>query len=162
MNKQQRIRVVLLLGWMAVIFLYSSRPADVSTEDSHLIGKLVAGVAQRISQEDWTDQKQLIFVEGIDFYVRKAAHMTEYAVLGVLLAGCLRSFGLAAPRLWRYALAAGILYAASDELHQYFVPGRACQLRDVAIDGVGVALGLAVFFCWGKRKVFTSIFCRRY
>ena len=162
MNTQQRIRTLLLLSWMAVIFLYSARPADISTQDSHLIGNLVADVAQRIGQEDWTDQEQLMFVESIDFYVRKAAHMTEYAVLGGLLMGCLQSFGLSMPRLWRYALMAGVLYAASDELHQYFVPGRACQMRDVVIDGIGVGLGVVVFLLWGKRKVFTSIFCRMY
>lgn len=162
MNKQQRIRTLLLLTWMAVIFLFSARPADVSTQDSYLIGSLVAEAVQRLSQEDWSDREQLVFVEGIDFYVRKAAHMTEYAVLGVLLMGCIHSFGVGMPRLFWYVLAAGILYAVSDELHQYFVPGRACQLRDMAIDGAGVALGAAVFLGWGKRQVFTSIFCKGY
>lgn len=162
MNTQQRIRTLLLLTWMAVIFLYSARPADVSTQDSHFIGSLIAEAAQRISQEEWSEQDHMVFVESIDFYVRKAAHMTEYAVLGVLLMGCLKSFGVSVPLLWRYALAAGILYAASDEFHQYFVPGRACQLRDVVIDGIGVGLGVLGFLGWGKRKVFTSIICRRY
>lgn len=162
MNRQQRIRTLLLLTWMAVIFLYSARPADVSTQDSHLIGSLVADAVQRISQEDWSDREQLVFVEGIDFYVRKAAHLTEYAVLGALLASCMQSFGIVAPRLFWYALAAGILYAVSDELHQYFVPGRACQLRDMAIDGIGVGLGAAGFLGWGKRNGFTSIFCKGY
>lgn len=153
MNNQQRIRVLLLLTWMAVIFLYSARPADISTKDSHVIGNMIVDVVRRVGQEEWTDQKQQLFVEDIDFYVRKAAHMGEYAVLGVLLMGCLQSFGVAMPRLWQYALAAGVLYAASDEFHQFFVPGRACQLRDVWIDGVGVVLGVIIF---------TSIFCKRH
>ncbi len=160
MNTQQRIRTLLLLAWMTVIFLYSARPADISTQDSHLIGNLVADMAQRFNREDWPDQAQQLFVENIDFYVRKAAHVTEYAVLGVLLMGCLQSFNVSMPHLGRYALIAGILYAASDELHQYFVPGRACQLRDVMIDGIGVGLGVIAFLLWGKRKGFTSIFCR--
>lgn len=162
MNRQQRIRTLLLLTWMAVIFLYSARTADVSTQDSHRIGSLVADAVQRISQEDWSDREQLVFVEGIDFYVRKAAHLTEYAVLGALLVSCMQGFGIVAPRLFWYALAAGILYAASDELHQYFVPGRACQLRDMAIDGIGVGLGAAGLLGWGKRNGFTSIFCKGY
>lgn len=36
----------------------------------------------------------------------------------------------------------GFLYAVSDEIHQYFVPGRAMQARDVLIDTVGVLLGI--------------------
>lgn len=152
LNRQQRIRVLLLIIWMAAIFAYSARPADVSTQDSHFIGNLVANVAQQWSQEDWSEQEQLLFVESIDFYVRKAAHMTEYAVLGILLMGCLQSFGMKMPRVEWYAVAAGILYAGSDELHQYFVPGRACQLRDVVIDGIGVALGVMVFGLYKKAR----------
>lgn len=153
MNKKQRIRVFLLITWMTIIFIFSSRPADISTQDSYLVGNLVSVVAQQWSRGDWSDQEQLLFVGNIDFYVRKAAHMIEYAVLGVLLIGCMKSFGLTEPRLWWGALAAGIIYAASDEFHQYFVPGRACQLRDVAIDGVGVVMGVigSILHRWLRR-----------
>jgi len=72
-----------------------------------------------------------------DVILRKGAHMTEYAVLAVLLA---RALGREAP-----ALAAGILYAASDELHQAFVRGRHASPIDVAIDAVGLMIGLIVW-----------------
>jgi len=38
----------------------------------------------------------------------------------------------------------GFLYAVSDEIHQYFVPGRAMQARDVLIDTAGVLLGFCI------------------
>src|SRR5512132_1203725 len=69
-----------------------------------------------------------------DTVLRKGAHITEYAILGALL---YRAFGREAP-----ALAAGIAYAATDELHQHFVSGRHASPADVAIDAVGVALGV--------------------
>ena len=72
-----------------------------------------------------------------DTILRKAAHVTEYAVLGALL---LRAFEREAP-----ALAAGIVYAASDELHQHFVRGRHGAPVDVAIDTIGVAAGMLVW-----------------
>lgn len=72
-----------------------------------------------------------------DLILRKAAHITEYAVLGGLL---YRAFGREAP-----ALAAGIAYAATDELHQHFVDGRHASVVDVGIDAVGVALGMLVW-----------------
>src|SRR6266508_6967433 len=71
-----------------------------------------------------------------DTILRKAAHVTEYGVLGALL---LRALEREAP-----ALAAGIAYAASDELHQHFVRGRHASPVDVAIDAVGVALGMLI------------------
>jgi VanZ family protein len=69
-----------------------------------------------------------------DVILRKGAHVTEYAVLAFLLA---RSLEREAP-----ALALGILYAASDELHQAFVRGRHASPVDVAIDTGGLLLGL--------------------
>jgi VanZ family protein len=72
-----------------------------------------------------------------DTVLRKGAHITEYAVLGALL---YRALGREA-----IALAAGIAYAATDELHQHFVRGRHASPVDVAIDGVGLALGILVW-----------------
>jgi VanZ family protein len=61
---------------------------------------------------------------GWDYVLRKCAHVTEYAVLAFL---------------------AGVLYAASDELHQSFVRGRHASPIDVAIDSVGLLIGLFVW-----------------
>jgi VanZ family protein len=72
-----------------------------------------------------------------DTVLRKGAHITEYAVLGALL---YRALEREAP-----ALAAGIAYAATDELHQHFVRGRHASPVDVAIDAVGVALGMLIW-----------------
>jgi VanZ family protein len=71
---------------------------------------------------------------GWDLALRKVAHAAEFAVLGFLL---LRALGRELP-----ALALGIAYAVSDELHQHFVPGRQGSLLDVFIDAVGVAVGV--------------------
>jgi VanZ family protein len=72
-----------------------------------------------------------------DTILRKGAHLTEYAVLGGLL---YRALGREA-----LALATGITYAATDELHQYFVRGRHASPVDVAIDAVGVAVGMLLW-----------------
>ena len=78
-----------------------------------------------------------------DTVLRKGAHITEYAVLGALL---YRALEREAP-----ALAAGIAYAATDELHQHFVRGRHASPVDVAIDGVGVALGMVLWLRLRQR-----------
>jgi VanZ family protein len=72
-----------------------------------------------------------------DYVLRKCAHMTEYAILAVLL---LRALGRELP-----AFALGAAYAASDELHQHCVRGRHASPVDVAIDAVGLLIGLAVW-----------------
>ncbi len=78
-----------------------------------------------------------------DTILRKGAHLTEYTVLGGLL---YRALGREA-----LALAAGIAYAATDELHQHFVRGRHASPVDVAIDAVGVAVGMLVWLRLRER-----------
>jgi VanZ family protein len=78
-----------------------------------------------------------------DTILRKGAHVTEYAVLGGLLYRALGREPL--------ALAAGIAYAVTDELHQHFVRGRHASPVDVAIDAVGVALGMLLWLRLRER-----------
>ena len=70
--------------------------------------------------------------------------MTEYAILGILWLQALRSYGIRLRRsvLFSFLISAG--YAATDEAHQVLVAGRAGQIRDVAIDAAGAAVGIAV------------------
>lgn len=72
-----------------------------------------------------------------DTPLRKAAHLTEYAILGALLLRALRHPVAA----WL----AGVAYAASDEFHQHFVAGRNGNAVDFAIDAFGVLLGIVVY-----------------
>ncbi len=71
-----------------------------------------------------------------DYALRKCAHMAEYALLAALL---VRALARELP-----AFALGLAYAASDELHQHFVRGRHASPIDVAIDAVGLAIGLVL------------------
>ena len=82
---------------------------------------------------------------GWDLALRKLAHATEYAVLGALL---VRATG----RGW-LAFALGTLYAASDEIHQTFVPGRMGSPLDVAIDAIGVACGVVLWQTIQARRL---------
>ena len=73
---------------------------------------------------------------GWDLLLRKIAHLTEYAVLGALLARA-----LARPQL-ALAILLGALYAVTDEVHQHFVRGRHAAWYDVLIDTIGVTAGV--------------------
>lgn len=68
--------------------------------------------------------------------------MSEYAVLAILLGLTIREYKKEPWLL--FALAATAVYAATDEVHQLFVPGRSGQLQDVLIDTAGGALGLGL------------------
>ena len=77
----------------------------------------------------------------------KDFHFVEYSVLGLLL--CVAWCSAFTVKGWT-ALAArvlplGILYAASDEFHQSFVPGRTAAFADVLLDTASLCVGMAVF-----------------
>ena len=73
-----------------------------------------------------------------DTVLRKGAHMAEYGLLWFLW---WRALGYGSPLA---AIAITLLWAASDEYHQSFVDGRHGSPWDVAIDAVGVGLGVLV------------------
>ena len=78
----------------------------------------------------------------------KILHVIAYTVLGYLTARAL--FYQARFPGWRekllfIAISLGIFYGLSDEIHQYFVPGRVADVADLIADGIGVILGVMVF-----------------
>ena len=90
-NKAGIIWLVLMLIWLMVIFSFSAKKADESTVMSHSVGKLIGNIVIP-EYRSWPKDKQEQFAEKIDFPVRKCAHASEYAVLGVLMLGTAYSF----------------------------------------------------------------------
>lgn len=76
---------------------------------------------------------------------RKFAHLFVYGVLAYFLARALTGIGWGARRVLGVGLLLCVLYAASDEIHQSFVPGRFGMVRDVALDSLGAAMVLSVY-----------------
>lgn len=79
-------------------------------------------------------------------FVNPVAHMAEYALLSFLI---LRAFNqnkkLSPRKKLALTLFLALLFAASDEWHQLFVPQRECSFTDWLIDGLGVLAGLGLF-----------------
>ncbi len=92
---------------------------------------------------------------GFDFN-DKIYHLMEYLIFGFLLSRSGRDFrDRVKYPLFVMVLFAGTLYAASDEIHQYFVPGRECDVRDFAADVAGIVLGFAGYWIIARhfRKI---------
>jgi len=84
----------------------------------------------------------------------KLQHCVAYAVGGAALAHAAGARGRG-PWPWP-AVALGVLYGASDELHQWFVPGRSSDLRDLLADTLGVLAGVLLyrtFLSWRDGRV---------
>lgn len=130
MNKNRfLICLCVMFLWIIFIFCRSLQPADVSTVESRWVLDLL---------------QRLIPFELSLHAVRKLAHFTEFAVLGVM-AGTL--FGGRCRHLWiglLFAVMTGVVTALSDETIQLFVAGRSGQIPDVWIDVAGASTGAAI------------------
>lgn len=142
---RKRMTGILVVIWMAVIFLFSAQPAWQSAKTSHSAAYKIAEWQNQLFGGDKTEEELAAQAESMQFVIRKGAHMGEYALLAVLL--CFHFTYYSIGRRKKVLLAVGITacYAASDEIHQIFVPGRAGRFTDVCIDTLGGVLGIAFF-----------------
>lgn len=137
--KQKLILLIVLIGIMGFIYYMSAQPVVRSGEMSFRIDRLVCRLFVD-GFENMTAEQQQAAVYDMDFLVRKSAHFLEYTMLGLILMLTARTFLTSHQKT--AALLTGAVYAALDEVHQYFVPGRACQVRDVLIDYSGIVTGI--------------------
>lgn len=137
---------ILLAGWMAVIFYFSSQPAVESDQVSGSASYLIVSTADQIFHLGQTPDELLKKAMRINYPIRKAAHMTEYAIMGLLSFAFYHNMGVEGKRRYAAAFLTTAAYAATDEFHQLFVPGRSGMISDVCIDTAGAALGLALLF----------------
>ena len=138
------ICILLTLCWMCLIFHMSAQPASRSTETSLHVGMVVGEILVPDFRAQ-PFQKQLAFARAIDHPVRKCAHASEYAVLGILTGLSADSLGIRKQK-WQKAFSAASVYAMTDEFHQLFVPGRSGQISDVLIDSAGALTGIIVLY----------------
>lgn len=140
---------VAVLLWMGLLFLLSSRPAELSNGDSGIITSAIVnlldtlGIKGSINSEDVT----------LTVLVRKGAHFIGYLVLTLLILNALtatgrisKRFALPYAKLAMLAAAIAILYAMGDEVHQSFVPGRAMRFGDVLIDSAATFSATLLYF----------------
>lgn len=151
MQKKAFLLWMLVLTWMCVIFYFSSKPISESHAQSYFILEIANKVLNSLGIHSQ------IVNDAVNFILRKTAHISEYAVLGVLLYTALLNSNIRRKKaVFVCALVICILYSTSDEIHQIFVQGRSASIADVMIDTIGSCLGLiAIVVCraWKKKII---------
>lgn len=149
-----------VLLWMLVIFL-ASQDAQSYEHSSFLLMPLLSWFFPHLEQ---------LQIDAIHSLFRKGAHLSEYAMLALLLWRAIRHTKgkrqaeetqptQSAQDLWQWdraglVLSIVFLYASTDEFHQIFIPARGPSLWDVCIDTSGGAvalLALWIFELWRKK-----------
>ena len=124
LSKKRLVFIIVTVLIMIFIFIQSSLPADLSQAESNWLIRLIPGIGEEEAVQ-------------LTFYVRKSAHFLEYTLLGASIYMAARGRHQLL-NSWLIATA----YAISDEIHQHFIPGRSCELRDICIDSLGSLSGI--------------------
>ena len=134
-----------VLIWLGIVFAAST---DIFSAEhtSRLLVPLLLWLKPDITAEA---------IVQVHFLLRKCAHLTEYAILAILLRRALyRGTNLRA-KPWVFFMAIWFvcgIFAASDEFHQSFVPSRTASLNDVLVDISGAFFGLAVCLVVARKQ----------
>ena len=144
MKHKKIILITLILLWMVIIFIFSSQVSDKS---SNISGNTIRIILNKLLLTQNMNEQQINeMVENLQTPMRKIAHFSIYTVGGVLVMVFFSKLNITSKKKIIYSLVFCAIYAVLDELHQYFVPGRSCEIRDVLIDSTGSLLGILVSY----------------
>lgn len=141
----KRILWIATVFWMLLIFFFSNQPANVSEKQS---GSVLVFL-NLIEKNDLNNNDKKI--KTLQHIIRKLAHFSIYFILAILLTLTFMSLNLDNYHIKAFII--GVIYAFSDEIHQYFIPGRGCRLSDVFIDSLGITFGVLITFLILKRNM---------
>lgn len=146
LNKHSVVSIMLwfsVIVWMAVIFLFSAQPGDASSDLSNNFIRFLVGLfVDDFEAFDAFAQENVI--QNFSYPIRKLAHFSEYFILGVLIFSAISSHRKSNIFVALISIGTSFIYAAGDELHQLFVPNRACRFTDILIDTFGAVAGVTV------------------
>lgn len=140
LNKFRIFCGIMTIAVMVCVFLFSCENADDSSDTSGNFVNLIISIFYGDYDElpMWEQEE----IRGnISHFIRKTAHFTIFAALGFFAFLTSGQNKLLCKGTAAVLIFCG-LYAVSDEIHQYFVPGRACMLRDMLLDTCGSLAGI--------------------
>lgn len=132
--KNKYIGLIVVIGWLALIFYFSSQVAASSDGMSSYFVEPIKPYAPGFTEH------------AVTFMVRKSAHIFMYFVLGMLVFNVFRQYIFNTKKLVGYSVLFAFVYAITDEIHQMFVAGRSAEPRDVLLDTLGASLGIALYW----------------
>lgn len=158
MKYKKIILSLLLIIWMTTIFMFSNQVSDKSSNTS---GNTIRFILNKLQiTKNMTKQQENELVENLQTPIRKLAHFSVYALGGIISYMLFSQYKISNKKRIIFSLLFCMIYAITDEIHQHFVPGRSCELRDVLIDTTGAMLGIFISYVFSrishKKKEFKA------
>lgn len=141
------ICITLTLSLMCFIFGMSSADGVHSQSLSYRFAMWIVETFNALFSLEWNEVEMSKTAIDVQFFVRKGAHITEFAVLCGLVLRSVSSFRSLTICSVMVSAMGCVAFAAFDEVHQTFVPGRDGSVSDVLVDSIGIVFTTAVA-CW--------------
>lgn len=143
------IKIIIVLICMLTIFMFSS---DNDVESNKKSDGVIINAYKIFLGKNLSKKEQKYYIEKYVTYVRKTAHFLIYLILGLSIISLIKEYREVDTKAIIIALMISVIYAASDELHQTFIPGRSGEIRDIIIDSLGSLTGIYIYYLYNKIR----------
>ena len=134
--------LILLAIAFYVIYNFSAQNGEMSGSLSQKVTEFIVKIVSKVKTMD--SVTKLHWIEKLHPIIRKLAHFGVYTVVGFSIMGFMCTFDIRNIFKVLISFGVGATYAISDEVHQYFIPGRSARVLDVCIDSAGVLTGIFI------------------
>ncbi len=141
-NILRGIVIILLLATFVRIFCFSNQNGTQSSGVSRKVTKILTNNIKKV--QAMSKEEKEIFMNNAEKIIRKLAHFSIYTVVGFLMMALMSTYNAKTIIRVSISFGIGVIYAISDEIHQYFIPGRSGRVFDVIIDSFGVLTGICI------------------
>ena len=115
------ILIILLFITFARIFSFSNQNGVQSSGVSRKVTKILINNIKKVQAMSKEEKK--IFMNNAEKIIRKLAHFSIYTVVGFLMMALMSTYNAKTIIRVSISFGIGVIYAISDEIHQYFIPG---------------------------------------
>ncbi len=143
--KKKIFKCGLVILLMFIIFCFSNQSSNASSTTS-------SGIVRNIF--DLFNLNDIFVFDAFHTLIRKIAHFSIYLLLGFLVYNALFNKKISSINVLLCSILIVCLYAVSDEIHQLFIIGRSCEIRDIIIDTIGGSIGSLLYYFYTKLKYF--------
>ncbi len=139
--------------WMVFIFYMSDQPGGISNDLSTDFSRLIAEIAEKIGVIEPDTAKDELFLNNLNAYIRQFAHGFSYFMLALISIVTYRAAGRTYRAAVPLVLLLCVIHALMDEIHQYFVPGRATEFYDILTDTCGALTAVVLYGCFAQLRI---------
>ena len=142
LNIIRGILITALIAIFVTIFGFSNQNSETSAGLSQKVTNFVVEFVPSIKNMPEKEKEQAEY--RIEKVIRKIAHYSIYTLVGILLMALMSTYKIKELDRIAISMIIGVIYAATDEIHQAFVPGRGPLVTDVILDSIGVLTGICI------------------